>query len=146
LRRRIGFIFQNFSLMPGLPVWENISYPLIPRGVPRAERRCQARRLLDHLQLGERLEAVPEELSGGEQQRVAVARALIGDPVLLIADEPTSNLDPAAADRLATILHRLHQGGKALIVSSHDARLKDAATSRLELQAGRLTQTEATSR
>src|SRR5260370_24631108 len=92
----MGFVFQSFSLIPRLPVWENITYPLIPRGVGRARRRALAAELLGSMDMPDKLLASPEELSGGEQQRVAGARALAGQPAALLADEPTSNLGQAA--------------------------------------------------
>lgn len=139
-RRRMGFIFQNFALIARLPIWENVTYPLIPRGVARAERQRIAIDLLARLGLSERLAAFPEQLSGGEQQRVGVARALAGQPSFLIADEPTSNLDPETGAALVTMLQELHEEGKTLIVSSHDPRLLDEADSIHRLAGGRLTQ------
>src|SRR2546425_5347482 len=93
IRRRVGFIFQDFALIGGLPVWENITYPLIPRGVSRRQRWQRAQELLSRFGLSDKLSRRPRELSGGEQQRVSVARALAGQPEVLLADEPTSNLD-----------------------------------------------------
>jgi putative ABC transport system ATP-binding protein len=139
-RRRIGFIFQNYALIAGLPAWENVTYPLIPCGVPRAQRQRIAVDLLSRLGLGDRLAALPEQLSGGEQQRVGVARALAGQPSLLIADEPTSNLDPESGAALVAMLRELHGQSKTLIVSSHDPRLLDAADTVHRLARGRLTQ------
>ena len=139
LRRRASFIFQDFALIPSLPVWENVTYPLIPRGVSRTARLEAARRLLDHLGIPDKLTARPRELSGGEQQRVAVARALIGEPDILFADEPTSNLDPAAAQSLLAILRAFHAGGKTVVVSTHDPHVIALATQAHELRNGRLT-------
>src|SRR5207247_420097 len=107
-RRHLGFVFQNFSLIPGLPVWENVTYPLVPRGVGRGARRRRAEELLSRLGLAHRLTARPEELSGGEQQRVAAARALVGRPEVVLADEPTSNLDQASAAALVALLRETH--------------------------------------
>jgi putative ABC transport system ATP-binding protein len=136
VRRRFGFVFQNFSLLPGLAVWENITYPLIPRGVGRAERVRLATALLEQVGLGMKRSARPEELSGGEQQRVALARALAGRPEVLFADEPTSNLDPEAARQLGAMLHEVHTAGTTVVVSSHDPELAKLATNAIELRSG----------
>jgi ABC-type lipoprotein export system ATPase subunit len=138
IRRRMGFIFQNFALIPNLPVWENITYPLIPRGVSRAQRYKRARALLAHFGMPDKLVRRPKELSGGEQQRVAVARALAGQPEVLLADEPTSNLDRAASQVLVSVLQEMHQEGKTLLVSTHDPQVIALATRVYELEGGRL--------
>jgi ABC-type ATPase involved in cell division len=138
LRRRFGFIFQNFSLISKLPVWENITYPLIPCGIRRGERTERARALLSRLGLAEKFWACARELSGGEQQRVAIARALVGQPEVLFADEPTSNLDPGAAQGLRSVLQEAHRDGKTLILSTHDPGLIALATNVYQLEAGRL--------
>jgi putative ABC transport system ATP-binding protein len=138
IRRRMGFVFQNFSLLSGLPVWENITYPLIPRGVNRSRRRELAGELLSTLGMAEKFDARASELSGGEQQRVAVARALAGQPAVLLADEPTSNLDAAAAETLTALFQRIHQQGTSIILSSHDPRMAVLAGSVYRLEAGRL--------
>jgi putative ABC transport system ATP-binding protein len=138
LRRRVGFVFQDFALIPGLPVWENITYPLVPRGVPRAERRRAAGEMLARVGLADRGGAYPGELSGGEQQRVAVARALVGGPEVVLADEPTSNLDDDAGRVVVELLRKAHADGTTLIVSSHDPLLTAAATITWRLSAGRL--------
>jgi putative ABC transport system ATP-binding protein len=136
LRRRLGFIFQDFALIPGLPAWENITYPLIPRGVGRAERYRRARELLERFGLADKLAARPRELSGGEQQRVAVARALAGRPEVVLADEPTSNLDEGAGRDVIDLLAQAHAAGTTVVVSSHDPRLSALATRVCELAAG----------
>ena len=138
LRRRMGFIFQDFALIPGLPVWQNITYPLIPRGVSPAERLQIAQRLLADFGMSGRLAALPRELSGGEQQRVAIARALAGRPELLLADEPTSNLDEEAGRVVIALLHQVHAQGRTVVASSHDPRLAAVATCIWELRAGRI--------
>jgi putative ABC transport system ATP-binding protein len=138
LRRRMGFIFQDFALIPGLPVWENVTYALIPRGASRTERYRLAGELLSNLGLADKLAARPDELSGGEQQRVAVARALAGQPELVLADEPTSNLDEDAGRAVIELLCRAHAQGKTVIASSHDPRLTALATCVCELEKGRL--------
>jgi putative ABC transport system ATP-binding protein len=137
-RRRMGFVFQDFSLIPALPVWENITYPLIPRRVRTRARYQLAQALLAQLGLGDRLLARPRELSGGEQQRVAVARALAGQPEVLLADEPTSNLDPESGRALRALLAAVHREGKTVVVSSHDPALLELATASYRLEAGRL--------
>ena len=137
-RRRMGFVFQNFSLIPRLPVWENITYPQIPRGLSAAKRRQAADGVLSRLGLAAKADVPPEELSGGEQQRVAVARALIGDPEVIFADEPTSNLDRRAATELAAILQEINAGGTTLVVSTHDTLLAESASLVFTLEDGRL--------
>jgi putative ABC transport system ATP-binding protein len=137
-RRRMGFLFQDFALIPDLLVWEHITYPLIPRGVPRSERRRRAQLLLERFGLAERSTERPPNLSGGEQQRVALARALIGDPEILFADEPTSNLDAVSAQDLIAHLHTCHSGGQTIVVSTHDQRLVALATMVHALHGGRL--------
>jgi putative ABC transport system ATP-binding protein len=138
VRRRMGFIFQDFALIAGLPIWENITYPLIPRGFARPARYELAQTLLSRLGMPEKLTARPRELSGGEQQRVAVARALAGQPAVLLADEPTSQLDPAAAGQLRTLFREVHAAGATVVMSSHDPQLVALATLVVELEAGRL--------
>ena len=135
-RRRTGFIFQNFSLIPGLSVLENIVYPLIPRGIVRRERNERARLLLARLGLCDKGAVFPSELSGGEQQRVAVARALAGQPEILIADEPTSNLD--STSNVTSILQELHREGRTVIVASHSAEFVPLATIVYRLEAGKI--------
>lgn len=138
IRRRMGFVFQNFALIPNLPVWENITYPLIPRGVSRIQRYERARALLSRFGLLEKLTSRPKELSGGEQQRVAVARALAGEPDVLLADEPTSNLDRGAGQMLVAVLQELHHAGKTVLVSSHDPHITSQASHVYEMEAGRV--------
>ena len=137
-RRRMGFVFQNFSLIPRLPVWENITYPQIPRGLSVAKRRQAAGEILARLGLEAKADAPPEELSGGEQQRVAVARALVGNPEVIFADEPTSNLDRRSADELAAIFQDINGSGTTLVVSTHDTALIEAASLVFTLSEGRL--------
>jgi putative ABC transport system ATP-binding protein len=139
-RRRMGFVFQDFSLIPALPVWENVTYPLIPRGVSRAARYGRARSLLARFGLEDKVGARPGELSGGEQQRVALARALAGEPEVIFADEPTSNLDPEAGMRVLTILRELHAERRTVIVASHEPGVLELAGKVHELEQGRLKQ------
>lgn len=138
LRRRMGFVFQTFALIPRLPVWENIAYPLIPRGIPRLRRYEIARSCLERCGIAHTITRRPEELSVGEQQRVAMARALAGQPDVVLADEPTSNLDPRSAGVLLALLKELHSEGRTVIVASHDRSLVSCATVVIELEMGRV--------
>lgn len=139
IRRKIGFVFQNFSLLPRLPVWENVTYPLVPRGIRRSARYEIARRVLQRLDLATKMESRSDRLSGGEQQRVAVARALAGEPRVLVADEPTSNLDDGAAAELTEIFREIHAAGITLIVASHSAKFLELATDTCKLHEGKVT-------
>jgi putative ABC transport system ATP-binding protein len=138
VRRRLGFVFQDFSLIPNLSAEENITYPLIPRGVPRRERSRRAAELLARFGLGTRGAARGRELSGGEQQRLALARALAGHPEALLADEPTSNLDPDTGQHLLAVLHEEHARGKTVVLCSHDPQALVLATQVVRLEGGRL--------
>ena len=140
VRRRLGFIFQNFALVPNLTAEENITYPLIPRGLTRAERSRTARELLARFGMEGMRTARARSLSGGEQQRVAIARALAGQPEVVLADEPTSNLDPSNAETLLAIFRQLHAEGKTVVISSHDPGLIALATHRHALEAGKLSE------
>jgi putative ABC transport system ATP-binding protein len=138
VRRRIGYVAQDFALIPGLPVWENVTYPLIPRGIRRTERRRIANDVLARIGLSARTTAKPRQLSGGEQQRVAVARALAGKPEVLLADEPTSNLDDETGRNVIALLAEAHAAGATVVVASHDSRMAIVATQRVEMERGRL--------
>ena len=138
VRRRIGFIFQDFALIPKLTAEENITYPLIPRGVSRADRGRHARELLARFGMENKLTVRACSLSGGEQQRVAIARALAGQPEALLGDEPTSNLDPANGEVFVALVRQLNSEGKTVVFSSHDPDMIALATHRYELGAGKL--------
>ena len=139
VRRRFGFVFQNFSLLPRLQVWENISYPLVPRGMGRRQRLAAARELLESFGLADRLFDPAGTLSGGEQQRVALARALIGRPEVLFADEPTNQLDESSADAVLNAFRNLVREGKTLVLATHEPRLISLATHIAEMRSGKLT-------
>ena len=126
-RRSFGFIFQQFNLIKGLSAVENIILPAFPTGRPRAELITAANELLARLQLGHRAQAKVEWLSGGEQQRVAIARALINDPAVIIADEPTANLDTALSREFMTILESFTASGKTVLLTSHDPLVVDSS-------------------
>jgi putative ABC transport system ATP-binding protein len=138
IRRRIGYVAQDFALISGLPVWENVTCPLIPRGIRRTERRRIAADVLGQVGLGARSTAKPRQLSGGEQQRVAIARALAGKPEVLLADEPTSNLDDETGRIVIALLAEAHAAGATVVVASHDSRMASVATRRVEMVGGRI--------
>jgi putative ABC transport system ATP-binding protein len=117
---RLGFIFQSYNLIQQLSVVENIEVPLFYQGVPAAESRERAIELAQKVGLGQRLEHKPFELSGGQQQRVGVARALVNDPIVILADEPTGNLDSKSGADILNLIDELHQQGKTIIMVTHD--------------------------
>ena len=134
-RRRIGFVFQAYHLFPELSAWENAALPALHWGVARDDAFAKARQWLERFGLGERLEHRPQELSGGEQQRVAIARALINDPDVILADEPTGNLDAAAAADIMAILAELRAtGNKTLVMVTHDQALAARADAVVSLK------------
>jgi len=137
-QNKIGFIFQNFNLLPRLPAWENVAYPLIPIGISERERRRRAVEILTQLKLEKRVNHSQEQMSGGEQQRVAIARALINDPEIIIADEPTSNIDAESVKILLDILTDLKTKGKTIIISSHDPIFLDYCETIFLLKDGNL--------
>jgi putative ABC transport system ATP-binding protein len=122
-RERIGFVFQDFRLLPRMAAWENASVSLVPLGVREKDRFRRASALLDQLGLHDRIYHRPEEMSGGEQQRLAMARALIRDPELLLADEPTSNIDADSARKALEILAGLRSRGCTIVMATHDVDL-----------------------
>jgi putative ABC transport system ATP-binding protein len=121
--RRIGFVFQQFNLLPSLTALRNVELPLAYAGVPRHERRERAVAALDRVDLGDRVEHRPGELSGGQQQRVAVARALVTEPDLILADEPTGNLDSASTQDMLGLLRDLHATGRTIVLITHEAEV-----------------------
>jgi putative ABC transport system ATP-binding protein len=122
-RTRVGFVFQSFNLIPSLNALQNVAIPLIVTGTPSDEAYARAGELLDRVGLGDRMTHHPSQLSGGQQQRVAVARGLAQDPPLLLADEPTANLDHIQAEAIIRLLRDLRDAGRIIVVSTHDARL-----------------------
>ncbi|MBP9675248.1 MAG: ABC transporter ATP-binding protein [Anaerolineaceae bacterium] len=135
-RNRVGFIFQSFNLIPSMPAEENVSFPLRFSGIKHQQRRSRAQEILTNVGLSDRASHKPTELSGGQQQRVAIARALINDPPLILADEPTGNLDTQSGLIIMKLLSRLHQAGKTVIVVTHDPRMRQFATNTLYLLDG----------
>jgi putative ABC transport system ATP-binding protein len=144
--QRIGFIFQSFHLVPRLTAAENIALPMMLAGIPAAERAPRVRQALDDFGLTDRAHHRPDELSGGQRQRVAIARATVMQPAMLLADEPTGNLDRATGEEVMRLLEQLHTGGMTLIVVTHDQALGDRAHRHLVLEDGAIrrdTRTEA---
>jgi putative ABC transport system ATP-binding protein len=120
--RQIGFIFQAFNLIGDLTVYENVELPLTYRGMPSEERRRRVQSALERVGMSHRMKHFPAQLSGGQQQRVAVARAVAGDPAILLADEPTGNLDSTNGEAVMELLRELHQGGATICMVTHDSR------------------------
>jgi putative ABC transport system ATP-binding protein len=135
---RIGFVFQQFFLLDGLSVLDNVANGLLYRGGRAAERRGLARAALERVGLGHRLNHRPNQLSGGEQQRTAIARALAGRPTLVMADEPTGNLDTATGASILDLLRELHRDGTTIVVITHDPDVADAMERHIEIRDGRI--------
>ena len=138
IRRRLGIVFQQARMLRGLPLWENVTYPLIPQGVGGPERAEIATELLESVGIVGREGARPEELSGGELQRVGIARALVAEPEAVLADEPTSDLDSESAEAVIALLKGMHAAGRTVVAASHDPLLQELATHTFRLRAGRL--------
>jgi putative ABC transport system ATP-binding protein len=136
--RQIGFVFQRFFLLPMLTAWENVELPLSEAGVGKTERRARTRELLEYVGLGARADHRPAQLSGGEMQRVAIARALANSPRLLLADEPTGELDRSTGEQIAGLLDRVNSDGTALVLVTHDSALADRARRVLTMRDGRI--------
>ena len=137
--RRIGFVFQNFNLMPQISAYENVEMPLLFGGVGRHERRRRVTELLQKVGLGDRMEHRPTEISGGQMQRVAVARALAMEPDILLADEPTGNLDTASGSDILGLFQDLWRQGRTMIVITHDMALARRASRIVEIRDGAIT-------
>src|SRR6059036_568867 len=136
--REIGFIFQSFNLIGDLTVFENVELPLTYRGMRPAERRQRATEALERVGMAHRAKHVPSQLSGGQQQRVAVARAVAGEPVILLADEPTGNLDSKSGEAVMDLLYELYQAGATICMVTHDPRYARHAERHVHLFDGRL--------
>ncbi len=125
--RKIGFIFQGFNLLKKLNAVENVELPLIYQGIGMKERHRRAVKALEAVGLGDRIKHKPNELSGGQQQRVAIARALVSDPPILLADEPTGNLDTKSGQEIMDLIHELHQNGNTVVLITHDNNIAQQA-------------------
>jgi len=136
--QEIGFIFQSFNLIGDLTVFENVELPLTYRGMPAGERRSRVNESLEKVGMGHRGKHLPSQLSGGQQQRVAVARALAGHPGVLLADEPTGNLDSKNGDAVMDLLHQLHGDGATILMVTHDSRFARHADRVVHLFDGRI--------
>jgi putative ABC transport system ATP-binding protein len=136
--RTIGFVFQSYNLLPRTTALDNVATPLLYQGTPRKERTARATAALERLGLGDRIHHEPSELSGGQQQRVAVARALVTEPALILADEPTGNLDSHAGAEVMDLFHELNAAGRTIVLITHDADVAAAAGRQIHLRDGRV--------
>jgi putative ABC transport system ATP-binding protein len=137
--RRVGFVFQNFNLLPHITAAENVELPMLFGGIPPKDRRDRSRELLTRVGLGERIDHRPTELSGGQMQRVAIARALAMNPDIVLADEPTGNLDTSSGGDIMSIFTELWKSGRTLVIITHDPALARRASRIVEIRDGRIT-------
>ncbi len=140
--REIGFVFQVFNLLSRASAFRNVELPLIYSGMKKAEREEKARRALERVEMKARMSHKPAELSGGERQRVAVARALVNEPSLLLADEPTGNLDSRTGREILNLFHRIHEQGNTIIIVTHDREVADQAQRIIHIRDGQIEKDE----
>ena len=136
--KKIGFIFQQFNLLPKLSARENVELPLIYQGMSAHKRRQRSREVLERVGLADRMDHKPTELSGGQQQRVAIARALAGHPSLLLADEPTGNLDSKTGAEVMRLFHELHEAGNTIVLITHDANIAGQTPRAIHIHDGKV--------
>ena len=138
--RKIGFVFQSFNLIPQLTAYENVELPLIYQRVRKAERRRRVTEALERVQLMSRIHHLPSELSGGQQQRVAIARAIAAQPALILADEPTGNLDSHTGQEIMSIFHELHAAGNTIVLITHDPSVATQANRSIHILDGKVSE------
>ena len=138
--KKIGFVFQSFNLIPKLTAEENVELPLIYQKVPRAQRQKRVKEALERVGLTQRAKHLPTELSGGQQQRVAIARALVTNPSLILADEPTGNLDSKTSQEIMDIFHELHEQGNTIVLITHDNDVAKQASRVIHILDGQITE------
>jgi putative ABC transport system ATP-binding protein len=134
--RHIGFVFQNFNLLPYATALENVELPLLFAGIPTAERQERAKEMLSRVDLADRMDHKPTELSGGQMQRVAIARALVNRPAMILADEPTGNLDSASGHGIVKLFNELHAAGQTIVIITHDASIARIASRIVQIRDG----------
>jgi putative ABC transport system ATP-binding protein len=144
--KEIGFVFQTFNLLARTDALHNVELPLIYAGMSRGERRDRARKALEKVGLGSRMQHQPNELSGGQRQRVAIARALVNDPSILLADEPTGNLDSATSEEIMALFDELHQGGNTVVLVTHEPDIAEHAWRKVLLKDGKVVSDQPTAR
>jgi putative ABC transport system ATP-binding protein len=138
--KHVGFVFQNFNLLPYASALENVELPLLFGGVPARERRERAAAMLERVELADRMEHKPTELSGGQMQRVAIARALVNRPAIVLADEPTGNLDSSSGKGIVSLFDELHAGGQTIVMITHDAVVARVASRVVQIRDGQITE------
>ena len=140
--RHVGFVFQNFNLLPYASAQENVELPLLFGGVPTKERQERARSMLERVGLADRMDHKPTELSGGQMQRVAIARALVNRPAIILADEPTGNLDSTSGQGIVGLFEEMHAAGQTIVIITHDKAVARFATRVVQIHDGQIVQNQ----